>query len=244
MISPVRAGWHVGRVARKSRETDTAVRLTLDVPTWPGNLAGSHIDVRLTAPDGYQATRSYSIASSGSSSQVSLAVDEVVDGEVSPFLVHDLAVGEQVEVHGPLGRFFVWTPDDPDTSPVQLIGGGSGVVPLFAMASARERSEYGADFRLLYSVRSPSSVFFEKELAALEKVGVDIIYTREAPAGSERAPGRMSRALLAETTVPPSLGPRIFVSGPTSFVEAATSWMVDLGHDPAKIRAERFGGSR
>ncbi len=129
------AAWHTATVVASRPETATARRIELDVPTWPGNEAGSHLDVRLTAPDGYQASRSYSIASAGPGTRIVLAVDEVPDGEVSPFLVHDLREGDRIEVHGPLGAFFVWTPSD-DPAPVQLIAGGSGVVPLFAMASA------------------------------------------------------------------------------------------------------------
>ena len=162
MTSPIRASWHVGRVASRRRETASAVRLELDVPTWPGNHAGSHLDVRLTAPDGYQAARSYSVASSGETTRVILAVEELPAGEVSPYLVHQLAEGDELEVHGPLGRYFVWIPSEPDRSPVQLIAGGSGVVPLFAMAVAREHEADHAEFRLLYSVRTPEDVVLRR----------------------------------------------------------------------------------
>ena len=159
------------------------------MPTWPGNHAGSHLDVRLTAPDGYQATRSYSVASSGESTRVILAVEELPTGEVSPYLVHQLAEGDEVEVHGPLGRYFVWIPPEIDRSPVQLIAGGSGVVPLFAMAVAREREADQAEFRLLYSVRTPEDVFFAKELSALSKTAVDIVHTRRSPPDRRVPPG-------------------------------------------------------
>lgn len=238
---PVR--WHVARVAGRRPETSSAVRLELDVPTWPGNHAGSHLDIRLTAPDGYQATRSYSIASSGSGTRVVLAVDEIPDGEVSPFLVRNAAEGEQLEVHGPLGRFFVWKPSD-DPSPVQLIAGGSGVVPLFAIAAAREREARGEQFRLLYSVRTPQDVFFARELAGLTRTEVDIVHTRTQPEESTRPAGRLTFDEVAARTFPASLSPRIYVCGPTPFVEAVAGWLRRLGHDAERIRTERFGGSR
>lgn len=170
MIGRRPAAWHTGTVVEVAPETPTARRITVDVPTWPGNDAGSHLDFRLTAPDGYQAQRSYSIASAGESTRVVLAVDEVPEGEVSPFLVHELAVGDQIELHGPLGAFFVWrAPDAGDLmpAPVQLIAGGSGVVPLYAMLSAHDAAGDPTDFRLLYSVRTPADVFFRPELEAL-----------------------------------------------------------------------------
>ena len=243
MITSNRVRWHLGRVISRQFETGSAVRLELAVPTWPGNDAGAHLDIRLTAPGGYQASRSYSLASSGESTRVVLVVQELPGGEVSPFLVRQLAEGEEVEVQGPLGRFFVWIPAEPEQSPVQLIAGGSGVVPLFSMASARERELKGAEFRLLYSVRSPRDEFFADELAELSRTVVEIVYTRESAPGAGRPPGRLTREALAASTFPASLSPRIFVCGPTSFVEAVAGWLVELGHDPTQIRTERFGGS-
>ncbi|SHW90362.1 FAD-binding oxidoreductase [Mycobacteroides abscessus] len=243
MRSPIRASWHVGRVASRRRETASAVRLELDVPTWPGNPAGSHLDVRLTAPDGYQATRSYSVASSGETTRVILAIDELPSGEVSPYLVHQLAEGDELEVHGPLGRYFVWIPTEFDRSPVQLIAGGSGVVPLFAMAVAREHETVDAEFRLLYSVRTPEDVFFAEELSALSKTTVDVVHTRTSPPGSPRAPGRLTPESVADLVFPATATPRIFLCGPTPFVETIAGWLLQLGHDPTRIRTERFGGS-
>ena len=243
MTSPIRASWHVGRVASRRRETASAVRLELDVPTWPGNHAGSHLDVRLTAPDGYQAARSYSVASPGKTTRVILAVDELPAGEVSPYLVHQLAEGDELEVHGPLGRYFVWIPSEPDRSPVQLIAGGSGVVPLFAMAVAREHEADHAEFRLLYSVRTPEDIFFAEELSALSKTTVDIVHTRRSHPGSPRPPGRLTRESVAGFVFPATATPRIFVCGPTPFVETVAGWLLQLGHDPTRIRTERFGGS-
>jgi ferredoxin-NADP reductase len=201
------------------------------------------VDIRLTAPDGYQATRSYSLASSGESTRIVLAVDKVPGGEVSPFLVRHFAEGDEVEVHGPLGRFFVWAPSAADRTPVQLIAGGSGVVPLFAMAAAREREVEGAEFRLLYSVRTPHDTFFAKELDSLLRTQVEIVHTREAPPGSSRPPGRLTRDRLAAATFPAVVEPRVYVCGPTPFVESVARWLVELGHEAERIRTERFGGS-
>jgi ferredoxin-NADP reductase len=231
-------------VVEAAPETPSARRITVDVPTWPGNDAGSHLDIRLTAPDGYQAQRSYSIASAGEGTRVVLAVDELPSGEVSPFLVHDLAVGDQLELHGPLGAFFVWhppAPDEAEPAPVQLIAGGSGVVPLYAMLSAHGMVGDATEFRMLYSVRTPADVFFRTELDAL--MGVEYIYTRETPDGWPTAAGRVTRDALAAAILPPDRSPRIYVCGPTPFVEAVANWLVELGHPTTSIRTERFGGS-
>jgi ferredoxin-NADP reductase len=238
------AAWHTGTVVEAAPETPSARRITVEVPTWPGNDAGSHLDIRLTAPDGYQAQRSYSIASAGEGTRVVLAVDELPDGEVSPFLVHELAVGDQVELHGPLGAFFVWRPpsaDEGPPAPVQLIAGGSGVVPLFAMLSAHEAAGDATEFRLLYSVRTPADVFFRAEFTALP--GVDFIYTRETPDAWPAAAGRVTKAALEAAILAPARSPRIYVCGPTPFVEAVANWLVELGHPTTSIRTERFGGS-
>lgn len=238
------ATWHAATVAATHAETATARRIDLDVPTWPGNDAGAHLDVRLTAPDGYQASRSYSVASSGVSTRVVLAVDEVPDGEVSPFLVHDLRVGDRLEVHGPLGAYFMWTPSD-DPAPVQLIAGGSGVVPLYAMASAHAANDDPVPFRLLYSVRSPGDVFFGDELRALDgdRLRLDLVYTRSTPPESTAAPGRLTAESLRAAVIPADLEPRVFVCGPTPFVEAVSRWLLEAGHAAARVRTERFGGS-
>ena len=237
------AAWHTGTVVELSPETPTARRIVVDVPTWPGNDAGSHLDIRLTAPDGYQAQRSYSIASAEEGTRVVLAVDELPDGEVSPFLVHELAVGDEVELHGPLGAFFVWRPPEPDDTapaPVQLIAGGSGVVPLYAMLSAHAAAGDPTEFRLLYSVRTPDDVFFRTELEAL--MGIDFMYTREIPDGWATPAGRITKAALQAATFAPDRAPRIYVCGPTAFVEVVADWLLELGHDTASIRTERFGG--
>lgn len=241
------ASWHVATVVESRPETPTARRIVLEVPTWPGNEAGSHLDIRLTAPDGYQATRSYSIASAGGGTRVQLAVDELPDGEVSPFLVHELRPGDQVELQGPLGAFFVWTPPvgDPAPRPVQLIAGGSGVVPLYAMATAHQAAGDPTEFRLLYSVRTPEDVFFRDELATLAAASLrlDLQYTRRAPSGWPTPPGRVTPAVLEAVTVPAGRRPVVYVCGPTPFVEAVASWLVAAGHAPGDLRTERFGGS-
>lgn len=238
------AGWHAARVVAVEKETATARRIELDIASWPGNDAGSHLDIRLTAPDGYQASRSYSIASSGDSTRVVLAVDEVPNGEVSPFLVEELRVGDMVEVHGPLGSYFIWEPGSSNRQ-VQLIAGGSGVVPLFAMIDAHDRSRDAAPFRLLYSVRSPGDRFFSTEIDAIASRGlVDVtyVYTRTAPSGWRTAPGRVTRETLQAATWPAALEPMIYICGPTRFVETVADWLTALGHAPSAIRTERFGG--
>jgi ferredoxin-NADP reductase len=239
--------WHTATVAVIRAETPSAQRIELDIPTWPGNDAGAHLDLRLTAPDGYQASRSYSIASSGEGARVVLAVDEVPDGEVSPFLVHDLRVGDEIEVHGPLGAFFIWTPPaESSPRPVQLIAGGSGVVPLYAMAQAHGSAADASEFRLLYSVRTPDDVFFADEIAALAASGavdVDLVYTRTAPPAASAAPGRLTAERLCDAVVPAERAPRVYVCGPTPFVEAVSRWLLEAGHRPGDIRTERFGGS-
>ncbi|WP_307859072.1 FAD-binding oxidoreductase [Herbiconiux sp. SYSU D00978] len=221
-------------------ETPSARSITLDVPGWGGNLAGQHLDLRLTAEDGYQAVRSYSVASAGPGDTVELAVDRIDTGEVSPYLVDELLPGDQVELRGPLGGWFVWKPET-SAPAVQLIAGGSGVVPLLAMARAHAASGSIADMRLLYSVRTPDDVFFRDEL---QRLGVDVtfVHTRRAPDGASRPAGRVTRELLAELVHPASVDPDVFVCGPTGFVESVATWLVDLGFRPERVKTERFGG--
>lgn len=248
-----RAGWHVGTVVAAHRETPNASRLELDVDGWPGNAAGQHLDVRLTAPDGYTATRSYSIASSGPTQRVVLAVDKLPDGEVSPFLVDEVRAGDMLEVHGPLGAFFVWEPADHSAPgglngrarPVQLIAGGSGVVPLYAMAQAHDDARDLTPFRMLYSVRTTDDVYFADELLALEASDafrLDLVYTRRAPDGWPTPVGRISREALEAAVIPATEHPLVYVCGSTGFVERVASWLIELGHDPRSIRTERYGG--
>ena len=215
-------------------ESASAVTLVLDVPGWPGHLPGQHVDVRLTAEDGYRAQRSYSIASAPGGESVELTVQRVAGGEVSPYLVDGFEAGDRVELRGPVGGWFVWRPHE--TDPVLLVAGGSGLVPLMAMIRTRRAEGVTTPFHLLYSVRTPADRLYAGELRAGAGLAVDLLYTRAAPPGTPRPPGRLTRADLAG--VPPS---DCFVCGPTGFVEAAADLLVDLGHDPARIRTERFG---
>ena len=229
-----------------TREQTTGARsLTFDVPDWPGHLAGQHVDVRLTAEDGYSVERSYSIASATGADQVELSVQRVPDGEVSPYLCDVLAVGDQVELRGPVGGWFVWRPDDP--APVLLVAGGSGIAPLMAMVRTRAAQHSRAPFRLVYSVRTPQHVYFADELrrSSAGDTGLDVrlLYTREAPEAATAPAGRLTAATLQAHGWPASAAPVCYVCGPTDFVEAAADILVELGHDPRRVFTERFGPS-
>jgi ferredoxin-NADP reductase len=236
--------WHVGKVIALRDETATARTITLEVADWPGQVAGQHVDVRLTAPDGYSAVRSYSIASGpNSEGRVELTVERLANGEVSPYLTQELAVDDQLELRGPIGGWFVWRTQQPE--PIQLIAGGSGIVPLMAMIRSRASAGSAAPFRLLYSVREPAAVFYRNELRALlghdQAVNLTYAYTRAAPKNWPRPPGRIDAALIANATWPSNIGATCYVCGPTSFVETAAAFLIASGHSPDKIRTERFG---
>jgi ferredoxin-NADP reductase len=239
------SSWRVADVVSARRETATARTLGLRIPGLSGNLAGQHVDIRLTAEDGYSAVRSYSIATAGTEDTLEVTVDELPDGEVSPYLVEDVAVGDQLEVRGPVGGWFVWKPEQP--SPVQLIAGGSGVVPLMAMIRAHEASANASGFRLLYSVRSPDTVIYRDELATLAerspKLAVDYVYTRLAPAGWPTEPKRLDAGTLLAHVLPVDAEPSIYVCGQTVFVETVADWLVRAGYPPATIKTERYGGT-
>ena len=234
-------------------ETATARTIVLDVPGWPGHLAGQHVDVRLTAPDGYSTERSYSIASAppdGGSGPpvVELTVQRLEDGEVSPYLTQTLAVGYPLELRGPVGGWFVWNPDgSAGARPVLLVAGGSGVVPLMAMIRERAAAGSHAPFKLIYSVRDPGAVLYAGELAQRERAGdgleVRHVYTRTAPPGSTEPTGRISATTLASAGWPPEDSPAVFVCGPTGFVEAVADLLVRAGHGAGAIKTERFGPS-
>ena len=243
---PGRLTWRVATVAEVRIETATARTLVLDVPDWPGHLPGQHVDVRLTAPDGYSAQRSYSIASAWTGDgKVELTIQRVEDGEVSTYLVEDLKVGDPLELRGPVGGWFVWR--ETQTAPVLLVAGGSGVVPLMAMIRARGSVRGRQLFRLIYSVRTPKDVMYAGELTrrVRDDPGLDVhfVYTRQAPDGWPEPPKRISVATLNTHGWPPDFGPDCYVCGPTTFVEAAADILVALGHDPRKIKTERFGGT-
>ena len=238
--------WRTGTVRSLHDETSTARTLVLDVPGWPGHNAGQHVDIRLTAPDGYSATRSYSIASASDGTTVEVTVEGLEDGEVSPYLTEVVVVGDVLEIRGPLGGWFVWRPEQPEH--VQLVAGGSGLVPLMAMLRTRERAGAGTPMRLLYSVRDPDAALYADELPKLfagadSDGGADLTYawTRVAPSGTARPPGRVDGALVADVTWPPELQPTCYVCGPTGFVELVADLLVAAGHDTTRIRTERFG---
>lgn len=235
-------GWRPATVVEVAPATEHGRLLRLAVPGWPGSRPGQHLDLRLTAEDGYQAVRSYSIASFGAGELVELGVDEYAGGEVSPYLVREARPGDQMEVRGPIGRYFVWSAEQ--TEPVQLIAGGSGIVPLLAIARAHRTSGSTAPFRLLYSVRTPADAMFADELAGLvgEHFRLDWIHTRVAPAGT-RAAGRVTAIDVLDLTIPAGEHPLTYVCGPTGFVETVAEILVGLGHRPDRVRTERFGGA-
>ncbi|GAA5208971.1 ferredoxin reductase [Microbacterium kyungheense] len=237
-------GWRAARVVEVADATPSARVLRVTVPGWAGSEAGQHVDIRLTAEDGYQAVRSYSLGSYGASETIELAVDEIPEGEVSPYLVRDVRPGDELEVKGPLGGYFVWRPGGAD--PVQLIAGGSGVVPLVAIARAAKDAGAAASLRLLYSVRTPTDAIYRDELngsAADGGVAVTWRYTRAAPDGWEGAVGRIDAEALRAAAWPPDRRPIVYVCGPTGFVEHVADALVELGHAPERIKTERFGGA-
>jgi ferredoxin-NADP reductase len=236
--------WRVGTVVALHDETPTARTITLQVTDWPSHVAGQHVDVRLTAPDGYSAVRSYSIASApNAEGRVELTVERLPDGEVSPYLTQELAVGDRVELRGPIGGWFVWR--SRQTEPIQLIAGGSGIVPLMAMIRSRASAGSTVPFRLLYSVREPGAVFYRDELQAISSRGDSVTltyaYTRATPKDWPRPPGRIDTSFIAEVTWPSKLIPTCYVCGPTSFVEGTAAMLVSCSNRPDKIRTERFG---
>ena len=211
----------------------------LDAPDLGPTVAGQHIDIRLTADDGYTAQRSYSLASGTGAERIEVTVERFDDGEVSPYLVEDVGVGDPLEVRGPIGGWFVWRREQ--TEPVQLLAGGSGIVPLMAMIRTHAAAGSAAPFRLLYGVQDPTRVYYRDELARLAgpALAVDLRYSRRAPAGLPV--GRIGAADLASATIPSSETPTVYVCGPTGFVEAIADGLLALGHAPERIRTERFG---
>ena len=224
------------------RETARASRLVLDPPAWPGHKPGQHLDVRLTAPDGYTAQRSYSIASAPEAAHVELIVDRLPDGEVSPYLTEELRPGDDLEIRGPFGGWFVWHAGL--GGPLQLIAGGSGVVPFLAMLDHHRATGSDVPVRLLYSARSLAEVFRRERLEEPHRdVRVDLDLTRDAPPGWTGETGRVDRALLGRLAFPPETEPHVFVCGPTGFVDAVARAMIELGHPSEKIKTERFGAT-
>jgi ferredoxin-NADP reductase len=217
--------------------------LLFDVDGWPGHRAGQHVDLRLTAEDGYQASRSYSIASPPENSRLALTVERLDDGEVSPYLVDVMEPGDELELRGPVGGWFVW--EAGDGGPLLLVAGGSGIVPLMAMVRHRAASQSKAPARMLVSARALADLIYGRELGELEAAGdgleVFVTLTRDAPEGWDGYTRRIDRDMLADVAWSTAEGSRSYICGPTSFVEAAADALVALGHDPGSIRTERFG---
>jgi ferredoxin-NADP reductase len=239
-----RLTWEPAEVTEVVAETPRVRSLVLEVPDWAGHRAGQHLDVRLTAEDGYQAQRSYSIASTPGELPA-ITVERLEDGEVSPYLVDEVRTGDRFEVRGPIGGWFVWTPDL--GGPLLLVAGGSGIVPLMAMIRHRTAADDTTPTRLVYSSRKLEDVIYRDEIAELAARGdgleTFLTLTREEPAGWTGYTRRIDRTLLEETAWPPAERPRVFICGSTGFVEAAANALVDLGHDPARIKTERFGAT-
>ncbi|HYY75057.1 MAG TPA: ferredoxin reductase [Gaiellaceae bacterium] len=235
--------WRLAEAVEIVPETPRASTLVLDVPDWPGHRAGQHVDVRLTAEDGYQAQRSYSIASAPEEAGLALTVERLDDGEVSPYLVGELRPGDRFELRGPIGGYFVW--EAGTAGSLHLVGGGSGLVPLMAMLRHRAAAGGGTPTRLLLSARSLQDVLYRDELEQLAAENGDLrvalTLTRERPPGWTGYDRRVDEAMLAEVFGPPAADGLAFVCGPTRFVEAAASGLVALGYDPSRVRTERFG---
>ncbi len=230
--------WQPARVVAVRAETPRASTLALDVRDWPGHRAGQHVDVRLTAEDGYRAQRSYSIASPPPASAVEITVERLEDGEVSPWLAGDARAGDEFELRGPIGGYFVWEP--PRGGPLLLIAGGSGLVPLMCIERLRRAAAPEVASTLLVSARSHEDLIYADELGEGSAV---VTYTREPPPGWTGYARRVDRELLAEIAPPPEERPRCYVCGPTSFVEVVAEELVALGHHRTLIKTERFGAT-
>jgi len=241
-----RVTWRTATVVGVQDETATARTLTLAIRDWLGHVAGQHVDVRLTASDGYSAVRSYSIASApNSDGRIEITVERLPSGEVSPYLTQEVVIGDKLELRGPIGGWFVWRSDQ--TEPIQLLAGGSGIVPLMSMIRSRASANNTAPFRLLYSLREPRSTFYREEIEALSTKHpafmVTYAYTRAVPKDWPHPPGRVDRNLIASVTWPASLGATCYVCGPTGFVESVADLLSEAGNRREKIKTERFGAT-
>ena len=236
-----RLNWRAAEVVELTPETSQTKTITFDVPGWPGHRAGQHVDVRLTADDGYQAERSYSIASAPGGTRLELTVVRIGDGEVSPYLTDELQPGDQIELRGPVGGYFVWEPGD--GGPLLLVAGGSGVAPLMAMIRLRAAAGSDVDTRLLFSSRDWDDIIYRDELQRLNGNGLTVTHTLTAsqPPGWAGYARRVDGEMLAEVGPGPAGRPRVYICGPTPFVEAAAQALVHLGHQPEAIKTERFG---
>jgi ferredoxin-NADP reductase len=236
-----RLTWLIAEAVDIVTETPRVKTIAFDVPGWPGHRAGQHVDVRLTAEDGYQAQRSYSIASAPNGTGIELTVERLDDGEVSPYLTDELGRGDQIELRGPVGGYFVWEPSQ--GGPLLLVAGGSGVVPLMAMIRTRDAAASDAETRLLLSSRRWDDVIYRDELGRLHGDGVSVVHTltRSQPPGWTGYTRRVDAEMLAAVGPGPAELPRIFVCGSTPFVEAVAEALVQLGHEPHRVKTERFG---
>ncbi len=240
-----RLTWQLGEVAEVIQETPHVSSLVLDILAWPGHLAGQHVDVRLTAEDGYQAQRSYSIASAPEDSRLILTVERLEDGEVSPYLVGEVRAGDKIELRGPIGGYFVWKAGD--DRPLLLVAGGSGIVPLMAMIRHHAAAGAAANVRLLYSSRSFDDVIYRDELANLSAGGMRLqvshTLTRSQPPGWEGYSRRVDGEMVAEVAWPRKDSPAVFICGPTAFVETAARLLLESGYEATWIKTERFGAT-
>jgi ferredoxin-NADP reductase len=236
-----RLTWQTATVASLTRETASVVTIALDPPDWPGHRAGQHLDIRLTAEDGYTAEREYSIASAPCE-PLAITVERLDDGEVSPYLTEELRPGDELDLRGPIGGYFVWEPSD--NGPLMLLAGGSGIVPLRSILRHRLRTGSDVPARLLYSSRTLPDVIYRAELDQRHD-GVHVTYTltRGRPPGWTGHTGRIDAAMLAQVAWPAEANPQTYVCGPTSFVETAAAGLVGLGYPPERVKTERFGAT-
>ena len=236
-----RLSWETVAVDAVTEETPRVRTITFAAPDWPGHRAGQHLDVRLTAEDGYQARREYSIASAPGE-PLAITVERLDDGEVSSYLTEDLRAGDELEMRGPIGGYFVWGPAD--GGPLLLVAGGSGIVPLRSMLRHRQLAGSAVPARLLYSVRTRADVIYAAELSRPGD-GVDVVttLTREQPAGWTGRTGRVDAQMLSQVAWPAATSPLAFVCGPTSFVETVAASLVEIGYDPDRVKTERFGAT-
>ena len=239
VLVPRAVAWRIVTVTGLIEETHQSVTIVFDVPDWPGHVAGQHVDIRLTAPDGYQAQRSYSISSGPEEGRLAITVERIDDGEVSPYLTGVLQEGDEIELRGPIGGHFTWRVED--GGPLLLVAGGSGLAPLMSML--RHRAAHGSDVdtRLLVSARTRADLLYGGELADGPGLMIHRTLTRERPDGWDGYDRRVDGAMLEEVGPAPAERPRVFVCGPTGFVESVADALVELGHDPGSIHAERFG---
>ena len=236
-----RLTWQTAIVGRAADETPRVRTIFLDVPGWPGHRAGQHVDIRLTADDGYQAERAYSIASAPGE-PLAITVERLEDGEVSPYLTSELAPGDTLEVRGPIGGYFVWEPGE--GGPLMLLAGGSGIVPLRSMLRYRSLAGSSVPMRLLYASRSWEDVIYRAELAAaVDGVAVIHTLTRKQPPGWTGYARRPDEQMLAEVAWPAAQAPLAYVCGPTPFVETVAAGLVGLGYPPGRVKTERFGAT-